>query len=150
PNPGATERSVTIGHIDLDGSGNRTGAEIFARTTTETSQIACDELAGGRVYAAEFHNFDSQQCFRDSLETLTAWRKAPGVSELLGGRIDAAEGAQLCDDDIDPTNDLEGVPDGSAVFAAVDGIFAYSGGVYRVWPTPLLMTPDITDFFQVH
>jgi hypothetical protein len=150
PNPGPTERSVTIGHIDLDGNGNRTGVEIFARTTTETSQIACDELAGGRVYAAEFHNFDSPQCFRDSLETLTAWRKNTGASQSLLDRIDAVEGAQLCDDDIDSAQDLEVVKDGSAVFAAVDGIFAFTGGLYRIWPSPLLMTPDINDFFQVH
>jgi PKD repeat protein len=150
PNPGPTERSVTIGHVDLDASGNRTGVEIFARTTTETSQIACDELAGGRVYAAEFHNFDSPQCFRDSLESLTAWRKATGASQSLLDRIDAVEGAQLCDDDIDSAQDLEVVKDGSAAFAAIDGIFAFTGGLYRIWPSPLLMTPDINDFFQVH
>jgi hypothetical protein len=150
PNPGPTERSVTVGHVDLDANGNRTGVEIFERTTTESSQIACDELAGGRVYAAEFHNYDNQQCFRDSLESLTAWRKTTGAAQTLLDRIDAVEGAQLCEDDIDSAQDLEVVRDGSAVFAALDGIFAFTGGVYRIWPTPLLMTPDINDFFQVH
>jgi putative phosphoesterase len=61
-----------------------------------------------------------------------------------------AEGAQLCNDDIDTANDLEVARDGSAAFATVDGIFAYTGGLYRIWPSPLLMTPDITDPFQVH
>ncbi len=153
--PTNEELSVTIGHVALDANGNRTGARILTRTTSQTDQLACDELPNGRVYAAEYLVKDfGLQCFRDAQESLSVWTKNAGApvngSPPYPKRIDAVEGASECDDDIDEAQGFEVTRDGSAVFAALEGIFNVPGGLFRIWPSPLLMTPDITDYFQLH
>jgi hypothetical protein len=117
------------------------------RTTENTAQIACDAIppvSGGNVYMAEYHAVTSTgNCFRSDREALVTIRKSTGTETTLLPRIDAAEGLGPCDD-YDPSDDLEAARDGSAVFVALPG------GVIRLRPTTLLMTPDIDDVFQVH
>jgi PKD repeat protein len=148
PNPNAaTQLAGTLMHVQYDGSGKRVGAAIVMRTTENTAQIACDAIppaSGGNVYMAEYHAVTSTgNCFRSDREALVTIRKSTGTETTLLPRIDAAEGLGPCDD-YDPADDLEAARDGSAVFVALPG------GVIRIRPTTLLMTPDIDDIFQVH
>src|SRR5438093_7059306 len=134
-------------HVRFDGNGHRVGAEIVERTTDGTEQIACDKIpasAGGQLYIAEDIAFTQGDCFRDTREALIAKKKSTGSEDVLLSRIDAVEGLDLCNDDFDPADDLQVTRDGSATFVALPA------GLFRVRPTPLLMTPDIDDNFQVH
>ena len=58
--------------------------------------------------------------------------------------IAAAAGYAECDD-FDQTADLEATRDGSAIFASLP-----LTGLSRIRPTPLPISPDIIDYFQVH
>jgi hypothetical protein len=152
PNPD-DELTGTLMHVRFDANGNRVGAEIVERTTDGTAQIACDKIpaaAGGQIYIAEDLTFSQGNCFRDMREALIAKRKSTGSENVLLSRLDAVEGEDLCNDDFDPVDDIEVARDGSAAFVALPGNNPGAGGIFRVRPTPLLMTPDETDTFQVH
>ncbi len=142
------ELTGTLMHVQFDGSGNRVGAGIVERTTDGTTQIACDRIpaaAGGQIYLAEDLAYSpAPSCFRSTREALIAKRKSDGNESVLVFRLDAAEGLDPCNDDFDPVDDLEVARDGSVAFVA------YPAGIFRVRPTPLLMTPDVDDVFQVH
>src|SRR5206468_4754159 len=85
-------------------------------------------------------------CFRDAKERLVVVRKANGSSPPpLMDRIDAVEGLDLCDGDLDPVANLEVSRDGSAVFATLS-----DGGLYQLRPVPRFISPDIGLGFQVH
>jgi PKD repeat protein len=146
--PTGTEKSGSLLRLAFDANGNRTTAQILSRVTTQTGQLACDRIAatnGGRVYLAEYHDVAAApNCFRDGRESLTALRKTTGVSSALVPRIDAAEGLGECSDDYDSVEDLQVSANGAAAFATLPT------GLYRVLPSPLLITPDATDTFQVH
>ncbi len=148
PNPNDPNNlDTTLMHVQFDGHGNRVGAAIVERLPDGTAQIACDKIparAGGQLYIAEDLAFSQGTCFRSMLEELIAKKKSDGREVVLVPRIDAVEGLDLCNDDLDPADDLEVTRDGSAAFVALPG------GVFRVRPTPLLMTPDIDNNFQVH
>jgi len=151
PNPNAsTDLSTSVVYLQFDPqSGARTGGDIIARTTDETTQIACDDVparAGGLVYVPEFFNVDAPAtpCSRDQREALTAFSKATGQAAVIVPDIAAAAGYAECDD-FDPTSDLEVARDGSAIFASLP-----LTGLSRIRPTPLPISPDIVDFFQLH
>ena len=160
PNPNAsTELSTSIVYLQFDPqTGARTSTDILARTTDETQQIACDDVAagaGGLVYVPEFFNVDfpPTPCSRDQREALTAYSKATGQPIVIVPDIAAAAGYAECDD-FDPTSDLEVTRDGSAIFASLPLTlrpdFSWFGGLWRIRPTPLAISPDIIDFFQLH
>ena len=149
PNPNdPTQLDGTLLHLALDANGARAGAQIVTRTPTCTMQIASDAVsaaAGGELYVAWYQSVSlPPNCLRSSLEELVAFRKSDGAQTVLVPRIDAAEGLDPCNDDYDPADDLEVTRDGSAVFVALPG------GIYRIRPTTLLMTPDVDDAFGVH
>jgi hypothetical protein len=149
PNPGENEElAAHVLKLTVDANGTRTGAEMLARTTAGTTQIACDGInpgAGGQLYLAQFREFvGPEQCFRDSRESLLAMRKTNGTSTVLLPRIDAAEGLPECED-YDPVTDLRVTRDGAAVFASLP-----EGGLYRIRPTALRILQDFDDAFQVH
>jgi hypothetical protein len=150
PNPGDIEElGGTLLHLQFDDAGNRTVAQLLARTTAGTTQMACDKTgpaAGGQLYLAEFHEFSGPpDCFRDSREALTARAKSTRASRVLMSRIDSVEAPALTEcDDYDPVTDLQVTRDGAAVFATMPE------GLYRIRPTVLQITPDIDDIFQVH
>jgi hypothetical protein len=148
PNPtDATQLDGTLLHIQYDGNGNRLGAQILLRTTENTSQITCDAIppsSGGNVYMAEYHAVaNSGKCARSDREALVAIGKSTGSESTILSRIDAAEGLGPCDD-YDPSDDLEASRDGSSVFVALPG------GLIRLRPITLLMTPDVDGPFEVH
>lgn len=154
PMPGETERAGSILHVSFDANGVRTGAEIFARTTTQTTQLACDALPAandGRVYLADFRNVvETANCFREGEEKLAALRKSNGARSVLVDRIDAVEGLSRCEDDYEEIEDLQitrEFPPSSPRFAA---FVTLPNGVYRIRPSPLLITPDFPSFFGVH
>jgi hypothetical protein len=148
-NPADDERTVTIMRLDLDAGGARTGGRILDRVVAETVQMTCDGRAGpdgGRLLIAEFKTLDTFECFRCELEKLISLRKDTGARlPPLLERIDAAEGLDACDDDIDPVADLNVSADGGTVLAAFE-----DGGLWRIRPTPLQFTPDVFGAFQVH
>jgi hypothetical protein len=148
PSPSETELAGSILHVQFDANGNRTGAEIVGRTSAGTTQLACDDIparSGGQIYIAAYRAVTSpSDCFRDSREALIAKRKSNGNEDVLIPRIDAAAGVDPCDD-YDPAADLQTTRNGGAVFAALE-----SGGLYRIRPTALFMTPDVDDIFQLH
>ncbi|MFN8543955.1 MAG: PKD domain-containing protein [Candidatus Binatia bacterium] len=147
---GDTEKTVGILDLSLNAQGVRTDSEMLRRTTSDTAQLACDRVPGGNLYIAEFRNWSpAPSCFRDAREVLTAVNRRNGNPDVLASRIDAVEGYDECSEDVDQATDLEVSPDGSAVYATLDGGFD-TGGAYRVWPTPLWISPDIRDYFQVH
>jgi hypothetical protein len=130
-------------------TGARTEADVVARATDQTNQITCDGFtpsAGGQVLVAQFFNVVNPDtaCSRDQREALTAFAKRRGNASNVLPDIDAAGGYAECDD-FDQASDLEVTRDGSAVFVSLPAT-----GLWRLRPTPLLMSPDITDFFQVH
>ena len=148
-NPTDTELSGTVMRVDFDpATGARGGAEILGRSTTQTSWLACDRVAGtagGRVYMAEYHDvIGPPGCFRDGRESLTVLRKRSGVRTVLASRIDAAEGLSECTDDYEPVEDLQVSSDGTTIFASL------STGVFRVMPSALQITPDFNELFQLH
>jgi hypothetical protein len=148
--PGDTELSGSLLRISFEPDGTRTGAQILNRVTTQTVQLACDRLpaANGRVYLAEFRETPgTAACFRDGREALTGVRKTSGVKAVVPGweRIDAAEGFDQCNDDVDQAEDLQVSADGGTVYASLP-----SGGLYRILPSPLFITPDVSDYFQLH
>ncbi len=112
-----------------------------------SSQLACDGTApqdGGRVYWAQYQDLEfSGDCFRDSRESLIAIRKSGGGQTVILPRIDAIANVAECDD-IEEVTDLEMTRDGSTVYASL------SLDLWRARPSPLLMTPDVDDNFQVH
>ena len=148
-----TALSGTLMRAEFDGSGARTDAAILTRVDEGTAHIGCDAVpasAGGFVYMAEFHNVNSPpNCFRDGREALTSVRKSTGAEAVLISRIDAAEGLGDCDD-VDQVDALEVTPDGSSAFVAFPGFGPGTGGIYRIRPSALQMTPDIDDVIQVH
>lgn len=151
PTPaGDTDTSVTILRLQFDANGNPTDAAIVGRTTSETTQIACDGVAAaddGRLFTAEARSVTlDPTCFRDELEQLVVTRKRNGSSPPpLIPRIDAVEGQDLCNGDIDPVANLEVTRDGSAVFASMS-----DGGLYQLRPAARFISPDIGGAFQVH
>ncbi|TMA63129.1 MAG: PKD domain-containing protein [Deltaproteobacteria bacterium] len=146
----STDLSTSVVQLEFDPqTGARTAADILARTTDETQVIACDGVApeaGGLVYVPEFFNVDfpATPCSRDSREALTAFSKSTGPPVVIVADIAAAAGYGECDD-FDPTSDLEVARDGSAIFASLP-----LTGLSRIRPTPLPISPDIIDYFQVH
>jgi PKD repeat protein len=146
PNP-VTELDGTLLHLGMDANGTRTAANIVTRTPTCTMQIASDAVppgAGGELYVAWYQSVNTN-CFRSALEQLVAIRKSDGTQTVLLPRIDAAEGLDPCNDDYDPADDLEAARDGSAIFVALPG------GIYRLRPSMLLITPDADpNVFRVH
>ncbi len=139
--------------LGLDGNGARTGANILYRTTDSTTQIACDHAPGGSLYLPEYHDVTlPTRCFRTAQENLVAVNRSTGTATTLIRQLDGVEGLDPCDDDLDPANDLEVATtrNGPVVYADFDGGFETGGGVYRAWPSALPLSPDITDFFQVH
>lgn len=150
PSPGDTELSGSLLRISFDDTGARTGVQILNRVTTQTVQLACDRLpaASGRLFLAEFRETPgSGSCFRDGREALTTVRKTTGNKSVVPGweRIDAAEGFDLCNDDVDQAEDLQVSDDGGTVYASLP-----TGGLYRILPSTLFISPDITDYFQLH
>jgi hypothetical protein len=144
---------VSLLRLQFDASGQRIGAEIIARTTESTTQIACDGTpaeAGGRLYVPEYHNVISPgDCFRDAREALVAFRKSSGDASVVMPRIDTIENLNDCDD-VDTVTDLQAARDGSAVFASLPGADIDTGGIYRIRPTTLRILQDFDDIFQVH
>ena len=149
PSPSETELAGSILHLRFDANGNRAGAEIVARTSAGTTQLACDGIparSGGQIYIAAYRAVASpSQCFRDSREALIAMRKGSGAEDVLIPRIDALANVDVCDDDYDPLADLQVSRDARVAFGAFE-----TSGLYRIRPTALLMTPDVDDIFQVH
>jgi hypothetical protein len=151
--PSNSNLLVGVLALALDGNGARTGANILYRTTDSTTQIACDRTPGGSIYLAEYHDLNlPQRCFRTAQENLVAVNRSTGAATTLLRQLDGVEGLDPCDDDLDPANDLEVATtrNGPVVYADFDGGFDTGGGVYRAWPSALPLSPDITDFFQVH
>jgi PKD repeat protein len=148
--PTETELSGTLLRLSFDpATGVRTGADILNRTTTQTEWLACDRLptGTGRVYLPEFHEINAgASCFRDGQESLTAVRKTTGVKSIVPGmeRIDVVEGLDRCSDDYDESQTLHVSADSSTAFASL------TYGLYRLLPTPLFVSPDVTDYFQLH
>ncbi len=151
PTPNSdTETSVTILRLQYDANGNRTDAAIVGRTTSGTTQMACDGAAAtdaGRLFTAEGRAVTLEQnCFRDEIEQLVVTRKGNGSSPPpLMTRIDAVAGQDLCNGDLDPVANLEVTRDGSAVFATLS-----DSGLYQLRPAARFITPDILGGFQVH
>jgi len=150
PNNTDNDLSVTVLRIDLDANGNRTGARVLTRLTSGTSQLACDEIAasdGGKLYASQFFEVDTPAaCFRTEQEQLISIHKTNGAKDPpLLPRIDAAEGFDACNDDIDQVVDLNVSPDGLSAFASLE-----DGGLFQLRPSFRLITPDVTDVFQLH
>jgi len=148
PPPNGLELDGTLMHVRFDASGNRVGAEIIERLTDGTTMVACDKIpasAGGQIYIADDIAYSAgASCFRDTREALVAKKKSNGSENVLLFRIDAVEGLDPCNDAFDPADDLEVARDGSAAFVALPA------GIFRIRPTPLLMTPGIDEVFQVH
>jgi hypothetical protein len=141
--------SGTLVHLALDAAGNRLGAAVVTRTSSFTTQIAADAIpaaAGGQLYLAQYQPVTAgRRCMRSGLEQLVAIRKSDGTQTVVVPRIDAVEGLGTCSDDYDPVADLAVARDGSSVFAAL------LGGIYRLRPTPLLMTSDpAAQAFAIH
>jgi hypothetical protein len=118
--------------------------------TSGSSQLACDQLpsgAGGRLYAAQFLEVNTPpNCFRSEQETLLSIHKSNGAKDPpLLPRIDAAEGLDPCDDDIDQVVDLNVSPDGLNAYASLE-----DGGLFQLRPTFRAITPDVLDAFQLH
>ncbi|HLK10649.1 MAG TPA: PKD domain-containing protein [Candidatus Binatia bacterium] len=149
----SANRTVGVLALSLTPGGARAGASILYRTTSCTMHIACDRLPGGSVYLSEYHDVNlPARCFRTAQENLVAVNRATGAATTLLEQLDSVEGLDQCNDDLDPANDLEVATtrNGPIVYADFDGGFTTGGGVYRAWPSPLPLSPDITDFFQVH
>src|SRR5207244_5899650 len=102
PNPNAsTDLSTSIVQLQFDPTtGARAAADILARTTDETTLIACDGVAGGLVYVPEFFNVDvpATPCSRDQREALTAFSKTTGHASVIVPDIAAAAGYTECDE----------------------------------------------------
>ena len=153
PNPDPNsdvELSVDVLRMQFDANGTKTGATIVRHTTDATTQLACDGVAaadGGRFFMAEGESIVlDAACFRDAVERLVAVRKDNGSSPPpLLSRIDAVEGLDLCDGDVDPVADLEVSRDGSAVFASLS-----DSGLYQLRPVQRFITPDVNGSFQIH
>lgn len=144
------EHSVAVLDLALTSRGVRTGSKMLRHATTETGQVACDRMVGGNLYLAEVRGVTaSARCFRDSREVLVALNRRNGNPDTLVQRIDAVEGFDECNDDIDPTTDLEVSPDGTTAYVTLDGGFD-TGGLYRILPTAQWISPDIHDYFQLH
>ncbi len=147
------DRTVGVLALALAPGGVRTGASILYRTTSCTMHLACDHAPGGSLYLAEYHDvITPARCLRTAEESLVAVSRTTGAATMLLERLDAVEGLDACNDDLDPTNDLEvaATRSGPVVYADFTGGFTTGGGVYRAWPSPLALSPNITDFFQVH
>ncbi len=152
PNPPDTDYPLagTLLRVTFDANGNTTGRTILARTTEDTTNLACDSFpadAGGRVYLAETRSVpEVDVCFRDTREGLVAIRKSNGASQTVMPRIDAAQGLSDCDD-IDNSTHLEVSADGSHAFASFD-----FGGLWRLRPAPLqfLDSTFFEELFRLH
>ncbi len=147
------DRTVGVLALALTSGGVRTGASILYRTTSCTMHLACDHAPGGSLYLAEYHDVTTPpRCLRTAEESLVAVSRTTGAATTLLERLDAVEGLDACNDDLDPANDLEvaATRSGPVVYADFTGGFTTGGGVYRAWPSPLALSPDVTDFFQVH
>lgn len=152
PNPPEDdyELSGSLMRVTFDANGNTTGRTILARTTEDTTHLACDRFsadAGGRVYIAETRSVpEVGDCFRDTREGFVAIRKSNGGSQTIMSRIDAAEGLSDCDD-IDNSSHLEVSADGTQAFASFD-----FGGLWRIRPSPLQFLDSSygEDVFRVH
>src|SRR5262249_29078429 len=115
PNPNGDELGVDVARVTLDANGNTTSIAIIDRTTSNTAHLACDGFAadaGGRVYLAEDHQLNLDNCFRSEEESLVSVRKSDGTNQTLIPRIDAVEGLSGCSDDIDNPTHLEASSDG--------------------------------------
>ena len=144
-----TDTSVTILRQRFDANGSPIDTAIIARTTSDTTQIACDGTAaadGGRLFTAEARSVNLTQCFRDQQEQLAVTPKDGGSSpSVLLPRIDAVAGQEFCNGDLDAVADLAVTRDGSAVFASL-----IDSGLFQLRPTPRLITPDVSEAFLVH
>lgn len=140
----------TLARFDLDAAGTVTGREVLSRTTEDTEHIACDGVGadqGGLVYVSELRAVSpTANCDRDERETLVSVNKGTGNARAVSGfaRIDAAAGVGECD-----------FRDGVArLIVSPDGVRKYAGfdvhGLWRIGPTPLPYTPDVSDRFDVH
>jgi hypothetical protein len=143
----------TLVGATLDPNGNVTGSRILSRLTEDTTHLACDSFAasdGGRVYVPETEAVNEpDNCFRDTEESLIAFRKNDGTPLVVMPRIDAAEGLSECNDDVDQTSHIEVSGDGSQFFAS----FYDNGGLWRVRPSPPLAFLDTSyaeDIFRLH
>lgn len=154
PNP-LTEQDASLGHITMDAQGNRTNIEIVSRVNTQTAQIACDRVParqGGRIFMAEFNNINApSNCFRDAKESLVAVSKSTGAEVELLSRIDAVEGLDACNDDVDNLTDLEVTRDGTQVFGSFGtGTGTDNGALWLIRPTPTFILHDLDDTFIMH
>jgi len=150
-----TELDASLGHVTLDAQGNRTNIEIVSRVNTQTAQIACDRVParqGGRIFMAEFNNINAPaSCFRDAKESLVAISKSSGNEVELLSRIDAVEGLDACNDDIDNLTDLEVTRDGARAFASFStGTGTDNGALWLIRPTPSYLLHDLDDTFIMH
>jgi hypothetical protein len=145
-----TELSGTLVRFDLDAAGEVTVREVLYRTTEDTTHLACDPVPageGGLAYLAEFRNVvGSASCDRDERDALVSVNKGTGNARTVAGfsRMDAAAGVPECAFR-DPVAALELGSDGIARFAGFD-----AAGLWRIGPTPLPFTPDVSDRFQIH
>jgi PKD repeat protein len=148
PTPGDNERDVSVLRLTLDDGAARTGAAIVAHETSGTTQLACDGFTpgdGGKLYTAEFRNVNLPACFRSEQEALVALRKSTGANEVLLPRIDAAEGLDGCEDDVDQVVDLNVTGDGIEMFASLE-----DAGLFQIRPAFRPIVSDIHDGFQLH
>jgi len=145
-----TELSGSLVRFDLDAAGNVTGRDVLYRTTDDTTIVACDAFAasaGGLAYLPEFHNLEgTDACPRDEVDSLVAVNKGNGNARTVSGlaRMDQPAQVAACDYR-DPVNAFEVAPDGVAKYAGFD-----TRGLWRLTPTPVWITPDVHDMFQVH
>jgi hypothetical protein len=145
-----TVLSGTLLRLDLDASGTVTGREVLYRTTEDTEHLACDGVAGGQgglVYVSEVRAVNGgDTCDRDDRDALVSINKSTGSARAVPGfaRIDAAAGVGDCDfrDGVDR---LIVSPDGGKKYAGFE-----VHGLYRIGPTPIPYTPDVSDRFDVH
>lgn len=151
PNVNATsELTGSIIRLQFDPhTGARTGASIVARVTDETQELACDRSAaesGGDLFVPEDFNVDvsASSCARDQREALTAFPKAGGRSQQILPDVASVAGYATCDS-FDPVSDIEVSRDGTSIFISI-----LETGLWRIRPTPLQLTPDVTDSFAVH
>jgi hypothetical protein len=138
-------RTGTILRAGVDG-----GRTVVTQSVTETSPaLACDRSAGGRVFWTDYDLFGVDFDEREQLKSL---RKSGGsllvhvqnVSRRLGDvdpvhYIDPIDGFVF----YEPTIALRVSADGNQRYVA--NFF----GIYRLDPSPLYVTPDVDEVFNV-
>ncbi len=138
-------RTGTILRADVDG--NRA---VVTQNVTETSPtLACDRSASGRVFWTDYDLFGPDFDEREQLKSL---RKDDGSLLVYVQNISRRLG------DVDPTNYIDPI-DGFVFYeptialrVSADGGERYVAnffGLYRLDPSPLYVTPDIDEVFNV-